>query len=179
MAAGSQMAETFTRSFVDAGFEIPGVGRQTDVYHKFLKPNYEHGRVAYVWVDALRFEMAQELASALGNSYEIEFDSVIGTVPTITEIGMPSLLPIRDNNATVVDVGKGKLALQIGDQIIKARAERIAFLERESEKKLVAAKLEDFLPSPKRKLQKEIGDCLLYTSPSPRDRQKSRMPSSA
>ena len=25
----------------------------------------------------------------------------------------------------------------------------------------------------------EYGDCLLYTSPSPRDRQKSRMPSSA
>ena len=24
-----------------------------------------------------------------------------------------------------------------------------------------------------------LGDCLLYTSPSPRDRQKSRMPSSA
>ena len=27
--------------------------------------------------------------------------------------------------------------------------------------------------------QKHIGICLLYTSPSPRDRQKSRMPSSA
>ena len=26
---------------------------------------------------------------------------------------------------------------------------------------------------------REINDCLLYTSPSPRDRQKSRMPSSA
>ena len=26
---------------------------------------------------------------------------------------------------------------------------------------------------------KDIGTCLLYTSPSPRDRQKSRMPSSA
>ena len=26
---------------------------------------------------------------------------------------------------------------------------------------------------------KEFGNCLLYTSPSPRDRQKSRMPSSA
>ena len=25
----------------------------------------------------------------------------------------------------------------------------------------------------------EVADCLLYTSPSPRDRQKSRMPSSA
>ena len=27
--------------------------------------------------------------------------------------------------------------------------------------------------------RKDSGDCLLYTSPSPRDRQKSRMPSSA
>ena len=26
---------------------------------------------------------------------------------------------------------------------------------------------------------RQAGDCLLYTSPSPRDRQKSRMPSSA
>ena len=28
-------------------------------------------------------------------------------------------------------------------------------------------------------INEEIGNCLLYTSPSPRDRQKSRMPSSA
>ena len=28
-------------------------------------------------------------------------------------------------------------------------------------------------------IENEYGDCLLYTSPSPRDRQKSRMPSSA
>ena len=30
-----------------------------------------------------------------------------------------------------------------------------------------------------RKLKAEVSVCLLYTSPSPRDRQKSRMPSSA
>ena len=33
--------------------------------------------------------------------------------------------------------------------------------------------------NPKRLLFRKLGDCLLYTSPSPRDRQKSRMPSSA
>ena len=32
---------------------------------------------------------------------------------------------------------------------------------------------------PNAKLQVEFNGCLLYTSPSPRDRQKSRMPSSA
>ena len=31
----------------------------------------------------------------------------------------------------------------------------------------------------KKPMMKRGGDCLLYTSPSPRDRQKSRMPSSA
>ena len=47
---------------------------------------------------------------------------------------------------------------------------------------------EDSSPPPKRRiivsthtisLQEQIITCLLYTSPSPRDRQKSRMPSSA
>ena len=30
-----------------------------------------------------------------------------------------------------------------------------------------------------KELNEEVDNCLLYTSPSPRDRQKSRMPSSA
>ena len=34
-------------------------------------------------------------------------------------------------------------------------------------------------PSPQHLIVSVYGDCLLYTSPSPRDRQKSRMPSSA
>ena len=33
--------------------------------------------------------------------------------------------------------------------------------------------------SDKGKIKEKYKDCLLYTSPSPRDRQKSRMPSSA
>ena len=39
-------------------------------------------------------------------------------------------------------------------------------------------KLETKLKNVKR-LVKQYNSCLLYTSPSPRDRQKSRMPSSA
>ena len=38
---------------------------------------------------------------------------------------------------------------------------------------------EDFLLSERLQSLDEVGGCLLYTSPSPRDRQKSRMPSSA
>ena len=37
----------------------------------------------------------------------------------------------------------------------------------------------DFMAPIERVIYKVCGICLLYTSPSPRDRQKSRMPSSA
>ena len=35
------------------------------------------------------------------------------------------------------------------------------------------------LPTPEKYIMQRQGSCLLYTSPSPRDRQRSRMPSSA
>ena len=38
---------------------------------------------------------------------------------------------------------------------------------------------EDAADAIKTSIRHKVGDCLLYTSPSPRDRQKSRMPSSA
>ena len=46
-----------------------------------------------------------------------------------------------------------------------------------SGKSLTARALMGLLPTPHVRVEK--GTCLLYTSPSPRDRQKSRMPSSA
>ena len=166
MQSGSRMAETFTRALADASFQIPDVPRQTQVYDRFVKSPVQTEKVAYVWVDALRYEMALELSSSVKDDYEIDFQHAIGTVPTITEIGMPSLLPIRDDDAKVVPVGKGKLALQIGDTIIKSRADRVKFLKDQTELNVVDAKLEDFLPSPGRRLQEKIksAQLLLVTS---------------
>ena len=61
---------------------------------------------------------------------------------------------------------------------IKAHAYRKDLLENEKSRSLEKAleELQDLL-KPKQVLLSEL--CLLYTSPSPRDRQKSRMPSSA
>ena len=40
-------------------------------------------------------------------------------------------------------------------------------------------KTEEFLDEIEKAEIEELGDCLLYTSPSPRDKRQSRMPSSA
>ena len=43
----------------------------------------------------------------------------------------------------------------------------------------VKDRIDGFSGESERKAPKDLDDCLLYTSPSPRDKRQSRMPSSA
>jgi len=96
MNVGSQLAETFVRRYEAAKFRLPGIMRQTEVFIKVVKPKLAEGKTAYVWVDALRYEMAWELSQTLREDYNLEIQAAIATVPTITEIGMAALLPGGD-----------------------------------------------------------------------------------
>ncbi len=78
-----------------------------------MKPKLDGGKVAYVWVDALRFEMARELCRLLKDDFDLTLQPAIATMPTITEIGMAALLPKAHETAKVVSVGSGKLGLEI------------------------------------------------------------------
>ena len=57
--------------------------------------------------------------------------------------------------------------------------ERVGELLRKKQEALAAARVQVELENPDLTFAPKVSDCLLYTSPSPRDRQKSRMPSSA
>jgi len=73
--------------------------------------------------------MARELCLLLKDDFKVEIQPAIGTMPTITEIGMAALLPKAHESAKVVAVGGGKLALEIGGKVIKDRKDRVAFLK--------------------------------------------------
>ena len=59
-----KMAEGFSKVFVEAGWTISGVLHQTGIYPDVVKTM--GGRVGYFLVDAMRFEMGEELANQLG-----------------------------------------------------------------------------------------------------------------
>src|SRR6202007_713777 len=120
-AVGSQLSKHFVTSFQKAKHPMQGLLQQRDIFEKHVKPLLGAGKVAYVWVDALRFEMARELSRLLKDDFELEIQPAIGMVPTITEIGMASLLPKAYESAKVVGVGGGKLALEIDGKLIKDR----------------------------------------------------------
>jgi PglZ domain len=75
--------------------------------------------VAYFLIDAMRFEMARELANHLPEALEMTVRPAIGALPTITPIGMAALLPGASTGFSVVP-HKGKIGAvvegrQLGD----------------------------------------------------------------
>ena len=158
---GSELARHFITHFQKAKHPIPGVLRQREIFEKQVKPLLGEGQVAYLWVDALRFEMARELARLLADDFKVEMQPAIGTLPTITEIGMAALLPKAHESAKVVSVGGGKLALEIGGKVIKDRKDRVAFLKEHAGVPVFDAKLDDLLPKPGKKIKDGIQNAQL------------------
>ena len=158
---GSELAEHFITQFQKAKHPIKGVLRQRDIFERQVKPLLGEGKVAYVWADALRFEMARELCRLLQDDFDLEIQPAIGTVPTITEIGMAALLPKGHESAKVVAVGGGKLALEIGGKVIKDRKDRVAFLKEHAGVPVFDAKLDDLLPKPTKKVKEGIQNAVL------------------
>ena len=163
---GSELARHFVTNFQKAKQPIQGLLRQRDVFEKQVKPRLGEGKVAYVWVDALRFEMARELCRLLKDDFTLEVQPAIGTMPTITEIGMAALLPKAHESAKVVAVGGGKLALEIHGKVIKDRKDRVAFLKEHASVSVFDAKLDDLLPKPAKKVKDGIqnSQLILITS---------------
>lgn len=163
---GSELAKHFITLFQKAKHPINGLLRQRDIFEKQVKPHLGEGKVAYVWVDALRYEMARELCRLLKDDFSLEIQPAIGTMPTITEIGMASLLPKAHEAAKVVAVGGGKLALEVCGRVIKDRKDRVAFLKEYAGVSVFDAKLDDLLPKPSKKVKDGIqaNQLILITS---------------
>ena len=165
MDATSKILECFLRSFQQEGFQIPGVLRQAEIFDKHVKPALSEGKTAYIWADALRFEMARELLQALNSEFQGELKPAIASAPTITEIGMASLLP-GASAGLVIKAAEGKLALQIDGTILRDRADRVRFLKDKTGAKFFEGDLDSLLPKPVRAISKAIqdADLILITS---------------
>ena len=150
---GSELARLFVTQVSKAKQPIKGLARQRDIFELHVKPKLRESKLAYVWVDALRFEMARELARLLEDDFALTIEAAVASVPTITEIGMAALLPRAGQSAKVVAVGTGKLGLQIDRTVIKDRKDRVAFLKEHTGVPVFDAKLDDLLPKPSKRIK--------------------------
>jgi len=156
----NRLAELFVQAYKDEEFELADVQLQADVYRDFVAPRVRSGRVAYVLVDAFRYEMAHEFVSLLAASdpnWDVQITPALATPPTITDVGMAALMPGAENGI-ILTLEKGALVPQIGGKSLrtaKARLERISVAVGAE---IVVTTLDDLAPLRKPALSKKLNE---------------------
>ena len=160
VAVGSEIARQFLTQ-LQKNAPDKSVARQREVFENNVKPFLGEKKTAYVWVDALRFEMGRELARLLREDFEVDLQAALAAVPTVTEIGMAALLPGAHDSAKVVAAAGGKLALEIAGTVIKDRKDRLTLLKEHAGVEVFDAKLDNLLPKPSKKVREGIENAQL------------------
>jgi hypothetical protein len=85
----------FTKHLETAGWPPEGRLANADVFDRLLADRLKEGgrRVAYLMVDALRYELGVALERMLAEDGPVELQPAYAQLPTITLVGMASLLP--------------------------------------------------------------------------------------
>lgn len=165
MEVGGALAERFVRALAGAKYAVPSIPRQRDIVAGAVAPAIKSGKTAYVLVDALRFEMARNLLQSLDEDVRGTLSVAMGTIPTITPIGMAALMPGMDAGARLVEAGSG-LALAVDGAVLKDRRSRVDWFKAQIGRPIAVATLDEMLPKPKASLHAELtgAEVILITS---------------
>lgn len=155
----NDMATGFTQALSNCGWNVEGVLHQTDIYPTRVQS--AGGRVAYFFVDAMRYEMAADLASRLDGVEELTLVPAVAALPSITPVGMAALLPGASSSFSVVE-HKGKLASRIGETTMFQVGDRLRHLKA-VRPDVVDFTLDDLLQKRPSDVQKKLGDAQLVT----------------
>ncbi len=127
-AAAEALNTRFIAAIEKVGFEFAPLNPQADTFDRHVRPSLDAGPVAYVLVDALRYEMGMELFASLshaGRMRDAHAHPAISVVPTITPIGMAALLPGAEEGVSLVPAS-GDVAAVVKDHVLKNYADRKA-----------------------------------------------------
>jgi hypothetical protein len=121
----------FTTVLSETGLETELLP-QGQVHARVVGPRAEHGAVAYLMVDALRYELGQELAAALRQQFpdgQLGIDAAVTLLPSITTVGMANLCPGADDGLELRLQESGKLAVTIDGQPVMSPPHRLSRLQ--------------------------------------------------
>jgi hypothetical protein len=116
----SEMVQAlFVKHLESAGWPPAGRLANADVYDRFAGERVkERGRkVAYFMVDALRYELGVALEKLISEDGQVELHAAYAQLPTITPVGMASLLPEAKANLSLENVS-GTLTPKLADAVI-------------------------------------------------------------
>lgn len=99
----------FTRHFAASGWPLQGHLANGDLFDRVVAPMLQESgrRVAFIQVDALRYELGVTLHKQLCDTEHAEIYAACAQLPSVTPVGMASLLPGAAAGLRVVKDGEG------------------------------------------------------------------------
>lgn len=130
-----------------SGWPVHGHPPACSLFNARIKPLLaeKQSKVAMLWVDALRYELAIALNESLSATHKTELQAACGSLPSITSVGMGSLLP---GAASLRLLKKGdKLIPHIGDRPLSNAQDRVAMLAGEYGDRFLDVSLDELIKS--------------------------------
>ncbi|NEU96932.1 PglZ domain-containing protein [Bradyrhizobium sp. UFLA 03-164] len=149
-----RMSEGFLRALQKADWTVPGVLEQTRIWSDVVASRPVP--VAYVMVDAMRFEMGHELIGRLTRASEVQIRPAMAALPSITPVGMAALLPGASSTFSVVAT-KDRLGASIDGVFLPDLSARQKFLKSRVPD-LVDLTLDEVISASAKALQKKVSN---------------------
>ncbi len=128
-----------------ASWPIDGMARNSQLFEKKIAPLLKaKKKVALLMVDALRYELGNELEQSLAKRFSTEIQASCAFIPTTTQFGMAALLPEADGNISLKALD-GKLVPHIKDYPLPNLQSRRDYLKEKLGDRCTIVKLENLL----------------------------------
>lgn len=136
----------FTNHLQNSGWPLPGYLSITEVFDKLVAPKLMQSghKVAYLMIDALRYELGVALEQQLAEDGKAELTPAMAQLPSITLVGMASLLPEAGKSLTLHNV-EGKLVPFISEQEVKTVTQRMELIRKRYGARFQEGRLEDYV----------------------------------
>lgn len=136
----------FTRHVEQSGWPLAGQLSNADVFDRIVAPKLQKNghKVAYFMIDALRYELGVALERQLAEDGLVEVQAAMAQLPSITPVGMASLLPGAGQQLRIKN-DKQSLMIMLGDQVVQTVAQRMDVFRRKYGERFEEGRLEDFV----------------------------------
>ena len=147
----------FIKHLEKDGWPPQGRLANVDLFDKLVEPLLaeREKRVAYFLVDALRYELGLELQRQLIDMGTATIKPAIAQLPTVTTIGMASLLPGAGEKLSILRDGKDVIA-EFGGQRLTSVANRMKVFEQLYGDRFSQVTLSEFNSSKKAKVSEAV-----------------------
>tara|TARA_R110002124_G_scaffold70305_3_gene188835 strand:+ start:11614 stop:14163 length:2550 start_codon:yes stop_codon:yes gene_type:complete len=136
----------FTSHLEQSGWPLASKRANTEVFDQMVAPKLMQSgnKVAYFMVDALRYELGVALAQQLAEDGKVELITALAQLPSITLVGMASLLPGASTDFRLVKSENGFVPY-IQEQEVKTVVQRMNLVKKRYGHRFQEGRLEEFV----------------------------------